>query len=474
MALKATFKPIDTAFAILFVLLIAIAVLHVSTVTDMGEGYSAGVLQIPTELERFRALEGALRHASDHLISESLAPDAKIAILDSELERIEYALRDLGSSGLEISGLTRLVEPYTHIRDARRKLQTKGDEADTILAAGGSLDRALQATLFVVRNNITRLGEELSVATASVNESKNHATRIAILCGLAAVLVFVPVRLMAGRTAAKPIRALQAATRAVADERWNAAGIESEAGDAVGELVLAFHTMAEKLRESRQERAQAFRRTLASLVQTIEAKDAFVSNHSCNVSKLAELLARARGLPEADVKEIAYGGLLHDIGKIGIPDEIINKPGELTTDEFSRIQEHPAIGDRIVTPLDGSEVLLPPVRHHHEHWDGAGYPDGLRGEQIPLIARIIAVADVFESLISDRPYRNRMPVEQAVDVLRQESGKTLEPKLVDVFISEVLPKVSHLLQQPRGEAASVGSRAGGQTANKVLHPLSAR
>jgi putative nucleotidyltransferase with HDIG domain len=468
---KTTFKPIDTAFAILLMLLIAVAALHVTTVTDMGTKYSAGVLQIPAELERFRALERSLCSSSDHLKSRALDRDAKLAILDVELGYIESALHDLGSSGLEVSGLTRLVEPYMHIRDARRKLQTKAVDADALLAAGGPLDRALQATLFVVRNNITRLGEELSVATASANGFSNQARRIAVFGGLAAVLVFVPVRLMAGRAAAKPIRALKAATRAVAEERWNAASVECETGDAVGELVVAFHTMAERLRESRQERANAFRRTLASLVQTIEAKDAFVSNHSCNVSKLAELLARVCGLPEAEVKEVAYGGLLHDIGKIGVPDEIINKPGELTTEEFARIQEHPAIGGRIVTPLDGSEVLLPPVRHHHEHWDGGGYPDGLRGEQIPLVARIIAVADVFESLISDRPYRSKMSVEEAVDVLRWEAGRTLDPQLVDTFISRVLPQVKHLLPEPARETASDDARAARPTACKQLSPL---
>ncbi|MFQ5805353.1 MAG: HD-GYP domain-containing protein [Phycisphaerae bacterium] len=474
MASKITFKPIDTAFAILFLLLIVVAILHVTTVTDMGEQYSAEVLQMPAELERFRALERDVRASSDHLKSGSLDRDAKVAVLDTELGYIESALHDLGRSGLKVSGLTRLVEPYMHIRDVRQKIQANADDVDALLAAGGPLDRALQATLFVVRNNITRLGDELSLATASVNGSKNQARQIAVLGGLAAVLVFVPVRLMAGRTAAKPIRALKAATHAVAEERWSAASIECEPGDAVGDLVVAFHTMADKLRESRQERTNAFRRTLASLVQTIEAKDAFVSNHSCNVSKLAELLARARGLPEADVKEVAYGGLLHDIGKIGVPDEIINKPGALTTEEFSRIQEHPAIGDRIVTPLDGSEVLLPPVRHHHEHWDGSGYPDGLRGEQIPLVARIIAVADVFESLISDRPYRDRMSVEQAVDVLRSEAGKTLAPELVDTFLSKVLPKIKHLLPDPPRELASGDSQADSHTAGKKLHLLHAR
>ena len=418
---KATFKPIDTAFAILFALLIAVAGLNVATVTEMGGERSAEALQIPVALERFRALERNLRNSAEYLRHESMDWDAKVAILDIELEHIEYALRDLGTSALNTSGLTRLVEPYMHIREVRWKIKTGAQDVEVLLAIGGPLDRALQATQFVLRNNITRLGEELTTTTASINGAGDRAKKITFFGGLAALLAFVPVRLMASRTAAKPLSALKAATRALAEQRWNAVRVECASDDAVGDLV--------------------------------DAKDAYTSNHSCKVSQLSELLARALGLPDEEVKEIAYGALLHDVGKIGVPDEVINKPGKLTTDEFARIQQHPVVGGRIVAPLDGSELLLPPVRHHHEHWNGGGYPDGLRGEQIPLAARIVAVADVFESLISDRPYRSRMSIEQALDVLRSEADKKLEPRLVDTFISEVLPRATHLLAESPAKVA---------------------
>ncbi|GAF74389.1 unnamed protein product, partial [marine sediment metagenome] len=221
---------------------------------------------------------------------------------------------------------------------------------------------------------------------------------------------------------------------------------------AVGGLMDAFHTMADKLRESRQQRASSFRGTLMSLVQTIEAKDEYTSNHSSNVSKYAEKLARAHGMSEEDISGIAAGGLLHDIGKIGIPDEIINKPGKLTPEEFNIIAEHPVICERIVKPLEGSEVLVPLVRHHHEHWDGSGYPDGLAAAQIPLPARIIAVADVFEALTSERSYRKKMPVEKAVGILQEESGKTLDPQLVELFTCQVIPQIKHLLAEPAHDA----------------------
>ena len=460
MASRAPFKPMDTAFAIVFILLLAFALLHLTTVSDMTGEQSVAALRITPELERFRALERDIRSAIEHLEDGSLDQGTKLAILDIELDQIEMALRGLGVTGLDVPGLTRLVEPYAHIVEARVQIRDHTGDVDALLSGSGPLDRALRASLFVVRNNVTRLGDELSATTASLNKFNDRARNIAMYGGLAAVLVFMPLRFMARRAAAKPILALNAATRAVAEERWQVRGsAEVQTDDAVGELVLAFRTMADKLRESREQRAAAFQRTLASLVQTIEAKDTYTSDHSCRVSKYAELLARAVGLSESRVKEIAQGGLIHDIGKIGIPDDIIKKPGKLTKEEFEAIEEHPIIGGRIIQPLDGSRAFLPQIRHHHEHWDGSGYPDGLRGDAIPYSARIIAVADVFEALTSDRPYRQRMSLAEAIAVLREEAGRKLDPDLVVAFERIVLQKINHLLP--------VSSESGSTADNRV-------
>lgn len=437
---KTTNRPINTAFAILFMLLISVAMLHVTSVSDAGAN-TAAVMQMAGDLERFRALERTLCNTTEHLRSQMTGPQAKVAILDIELAQIENTLRDLGLSARSIPGLTRLVEPFAHVREVREQIGGDAPDLEVAFSPGQPLDRALQASLFVVRGNITRLGEGLSAETASMNSMNDRARGVALFTGLAAVLVFLPIRIMANRAAAKPIQALRIATDALGDERWSAAGVDCDSDDAVGDLVSAFRTMASKLQESKKQRAESFNRTLAALVQAIEAKDTFTSDHSCKVSKYAELLARAVGLDEPEIQEVAYGGLLHDIGKIGVPDEIINKPGKLTDDEFRIIKSHPVIGDRIIAPLEGAEMLHPPVRFHHERWDGSGYPDGLAGENIPLIARIICVSDIFEALTSDRPYRQRMSIEQAVGILRDESGSTMDPRLVDVFLNQVLPRI---------------------------------
>lgn len=447
MAAKQFMKPIDTAFAILFFLLIAVTTLHVSTAADIGAERAPAGFQMAADLERLRALDRNIVNTIDYISNNDSQATTKLVILNNDLDRIEKALQNIGRSEITVSGFTRLAEPYMHIVEIHSKLKSEKVDLKTFISSNGLLARALTATQFVIRNNITLLSEEQSKLTASFIGFSEKSRRTAIYVGLAAFMVFAPVRYYAGRAAAKPIEALHQATLAVSEEHWSSINIESDDGDAVGELVYAFQTMAVKLRESRSKRASSFQNTLASLVQTIEAKDMFTSNHSCNVSKLAEQIAIMVGLPETEVKEITCGALLHDIGKIGVPDEIINKPGKLTSEEFKIIEEHPVIGDKIISPLDGSEVLKPHVRNHHEHWDGSGYPDGLKGEDIPLAARIITVADVFEALVSDRPYRKKMSLQQALHVMRQESGIILDPYITEQFIEKIVPHMNELLPE---------------------------
>ena len=251
-------------------------------------------------------------------------------------------------------------------------------------------------------------------------------------------------------------------------------GIQTDSNDAVGELVLAFHTMASKLQDSRTDRVKTFQCTLASLVHTIEAKDPYVSNHSANVAKISHELARAMGLSEKSASEIADGALVHDIGKIGVPDAIMHKPGKLTTEEFDIVKTHTVIGDRIISPLDGSEVLQSPVRHHHEYWDGSGYPDGLSGENIPLVARIVQIADIFEALTSDRSYRSKMSVVEAVEIIQGQSGTKLDPEVVSNFMSKVLPKIHEILPELGASGTAGETHLDGDTADQNVQPVTAR
>jgi ribonuclease P protein subunit RPR2 len=192
---------------------------------------------------------------------------------------------------------------------------------------------------------------------------------------------------------------------------------------------------AADLRETyKQERARS-RELVRALSNAVEARDAYTSKHAERVTAYALEIARALGERLSDTQEIEFGFLLHDIGKVAIKDAILYKPGPLTADERSLMEQHPLVGAEIV---DGIEFLGPAVeviRSHHERWDGSGYPDGLRAEQIPLAARVFAVADVLDALTTERPYRPASPLADARALIDRESGSQFDPRVVEAFDS---------------------------------------
>ncbi len=170
-----------------------------------------------------------------------------------------------------------------------------------------------------------------------------------------------------------------------------------------------------------------------SLVYAIEAKDIYTRGHSERVSRFSMRLGEELGLTAEEKKVLQWAAVLHDIGKIGIPESILNKPGPLDEDEYREVKDHPLKGDTILEPLAQLSGSLPGILHHHERWDGKGYPEGLKGERIPLPSRIIAVADTFDAITSDRAYRKAKTPAQALAVLEQVAGSQLDPRLVRVF-----------------------------------------
>ncbi|MBW1723333.1 MAG: response regulator [Deltaproteobacteria bacterium] len=179
---------------------------------------------------------------------------------------------------------------------------------------------------------------------------------------------------------------------------------------------------------------QNFLASLMALVTAIEAKDTYTQQHSTRVTTYALKIARNMGCEKMDLNRLETMGPLHDIGKIGIPDSILNKPGPLTEEETECVRAHPTIGVNIVAPLGLDEQETAIIKHHHERWDGKGYPDGLKGEEIPKLARILAVADAFDAMNSDRAYRKALPFDVCLDELRRNSGSQFDPKVVKAAI----------------------------------------
>jgi len=172
---------------------------------------------------------------------------------------------------------------------------------------------------------------------------------------------------------------------------------------------------------------------IAALANAVEAKDSLTEDHCQRLAGLSHLLATAVGLDGPKLKGVMFGALLHDVGKIGISDSILRKPGRLTAEEWVEMRRHPIIGEEICRPLASSRHFAPIVRHHHERWDGLGYPDRLRGEEIPIGARIVGLVDSFDAMIYDRPYRAAEGVEEAVAELRTGAGHQFDPDLVEPF-----------------------------------------
>ncbi|MGH2399654.1 MAG: HD-GYP domain-containing protein [bacterium] len=196
---------------------------------------------------------------------------------------------------------------------------------------------------------------------------------------------------------------------------------------------LVFRNSRAMVRKTRELNA-AFEGTIRSLAAAIDAKDAYTGGHSSEVSRHAEAIARALHLSGEEVDAMRIAGYLHDLGKIGIPDHILRKAGPLDSNERAKIRGHSLIGYRIVKPIPVPEQVKLAVLHNHERWDGGGYPDGLRGDEIPILARILMVADAYEAMTSSRPYRRALDRDEAIAQLRAESSKQFDPNIVDAFI----------------------------------------
>jgi putative nucleotidyltransferase with HDIG domain len=174
--------------------------------------------------------------------------------------------------------------------------------------------------------------------------------------------------------------------------------------------------------------------TVEALANAAEANDRYTSTHAREIKELTVQVAREVGLEPERMEQLELGALFHDIGKIGVATSILRKRGPLTPEERAEIEKHPEWGERILSPIDELAEVRPIVRHCHERWDGAGYPDALAGDAIPLESRIIFVCDAFHAMTTERPYRSALPVEEAMRRLREGAGSQFDPSVVDAFL----------------------------------------
>ena len=190
----------------------------------------------------------------------------------------------------------------------------------------------------------------------------------------------------------------------------------------------------DQLSETNEKLEEAYLSTIQTLRYTVEAKDTYTRGHSDRVSEYSVLLGKYLNLSDKELKDLQIGGLFHDIGKLGVPDAILKKQSKLTDDEYSEIKNHPSIGAHILSSATIFQDIIPIVKHHHEKYDGTGYPGQLKGEDIPYLARIAAIADTFDAMTSKRSYRDSLPIDVVISEFERCKGTQFDPNLANVFL----------------------------------------
>jgi putative nucleotidyltransferase with HDIG domain len=265
-------------------------------------------------------------------------------------------------------------------------------------------------------------------------------TRETVLWSLIALALAIMVGVLIAVRLAAPIRSLAAQAHEIAQGRY---GQEVEVGGAaeIADLSESFNQMSrsidtamEDLKKAARENHELFISSVRALAAAIDAKDPYTRGHSERVARYAVSIARAMELPPEEVRKVRLAALLHDVGKIGIDDRILRKPTALTDEEFEIMKQHPAKGAAIMSPIPQLADIIPGMRHHHEKWEGGGYPDNLRGEEIPLLARIVAVADTFDAMTTTRPYQKAMETSYVIRRIQGFAGTRFDVRVTDVLV----------------------------------------
>jgi HD-GYP domain-containing protein (c-di-GMP phosphodiesterase class II) len=254
--------------------------------------------------------------------------------------------------------------------------------------------------------------------------------------GLAMLLALILAFVLA-ETVTRPIKLLAAGTQSFAQGDLEHR-VKVTSRNEIGALAETFNTMARQLQDYIQRLKNAarlnnelFMGTIKALAEAIDEKDPYTRGHSDRVNRYAVLLSKQMGLNSKQVREIYIASLFHDIGKIGIEDKILQKPSALTDQEFAVMKHHPEKGAQMLSPIKAMRDIIPGIRFHHERWDGSGYPLALKGEAIPLAARIVAVADAFDAMTTNRPYQKAMTYERAIARLRELAGRAYDRTVVE-------------------------------------------
>jgi putative nucleotidyltransferase with HDIG domain len=269
-------------------------------------------------------------------------------------------------------------------------------------------------------------------------------TSPALTAGGAAVLVALLISMVMARRVTTPLDALVHGALEIARGRFGQQ-VPHAGRTELSDLAYTFNFMSRQLEQYDSDNARLYAAlergyldTIRALASAIDAKDPYTRGHSERVAALAVEIGRELKLDEPTLRILEFGGILHDVGKIGIPEQVLGKPARLTPEEFKVVQSHAVIGAEIVEGVEFLKSAEPAIRHHHERWDGKGYPDGLKGEAIPLIARILNAADTWDACTSERPYHPAASAEHGLSILAEIRGLQLDPTVHDAILRVLL------------------------------------
>ena len=278
-----------------------------------------------------------------------------------------------------------------------------------------------------------------SMAFAPVRVMQQRTLMVSAVAGLVALAL----GFLLSRRLIRPLQELAHISSEISEGKLSVRS-ELHGEDEIAQLGHNFNHMAgnieslvRKLKHALRQNQELFLETIRTLAAAIDAKDPYTKGHSERVSAYSMAIARHLGLGFDDIFHVRIAAILHDVGKLGIRDGILNKPGGLTDEEYEIMRRHPDIGAQIMAPISKLKTIIPGIRNHHETWDGNGYPDKLKGEQIPMVARIIGVADTFDAMTTSRPYQEAMPFTHVTDKMKSMAGTRFDPTVVEAFTAAV-------------------------------------
>jgi HD-GYP domain-containing protein (c-di-GMP phosphodiesterase class II) len=282
--------------------------------------------------------------------------------------------------------------------------------------------------------------------------------RATVFWGSIALGLAVLVAIIFASGISRPVRALAEKTREMANGNYDQR-VEVKARNEIGDLADDFNAMSsaiqvsiEQLKKAAHENHLLFINSIRMLAAAIDAKDPYTRGHSERVARYSIAIGKNLALPERDMRNLRISALLHDVGKIGIDDRILRKPGALSDEEFEIMKGHPAKGAAIMSGVAQLIDIIPGMKYHHEKWSGGGYPEGLEGEQIPMQARIVAIADTFDAMTTNRPYQKAMEIGYVVEKIKSFGGTRFDPRVVEAFVNAVKRNDIQIEEQVRGAA----------------------